>query len=68
MSLVHCVCLDYKMCIHPQGTIAGLFEGKMESYVRCTNVEYESTRIETFFDIQLNIKGKKNGKVISHVL
>ena len=33
----------------------------MESYVRCTNVDYESTRIETFFDIQLNIKGKKNG-------
>ena len=44
-----------------QGTIAGLFEGKMESYIRCTNVEYESTRMETFFDIQLNIKGKKNG-------
>ena len=47
-----------------QGTIAGLFEGKMESYVRCTNVDYESTRIETFFDIQLNIKGKKNGTVM----
>ena len=49
-----------------QGTIAGLFEGKMESYVRCTNVDYESTRIETFFDIQLNIKGKKNGMDSSH--
>eukprot|EP00731_Ephydatia_muelleri_P029201 Em0020g845a len=32
----------------------------VESYVRCTNVEYESTRAETFFDLQLNIKDKKN--------
>lgn len=36
----------------------------MESFIRCTQVEYESTRVETFFDIQLNIKGKKNGNIL----
>ena len=44
-----------------QGTIPQLFEGQMESYVRCTNVDYRSSRQETFFDIQLSIKGKKDG-------
>ena len=33
----------------------------MESYIRCTHVDYESTRTETFFDIQLNVKDKKDG-------
>jgi len=34
----------------------------MESFIRCKHVDYESTRVETFFDIQLNIKDKKDGK------
>ena len=29
------------------------------SYIRCKNVDYKSTRTESFYDIQLNIKGKK---------
>ena len=37
-----------------------LFEGKMVSYIRCKNVDYKSTRTESFYDIQLNIKGKKS--------
>lgn len=32
----------------------------MISYIKCKNVSYKSTKIETFYDIQLNIKGKKN--------
>ncbi|KAK3717321.1 hypothetical protein QZH41_011551 [Actinostola sp. cb2023] len=32
----------------------------VESYIRCTKVEYKSTRLEPFYDIQLNVKGKKN--------
>ena len=36
-----------------------LFEGKMISYIRCKNVDYKSTRTESYYDIQLNIKGKK---------
>ncbi|XP_075231893.1 ubiquitin-specific protease 7 isoform X4 [Lycorma delicatula] len=43
-----------------EGTVPKLFEGKMVSFIECKNVEYKSTRVETFYDIQLNIKGKKN--------
>jgi len=47
-----------KTCV--EGTIPKLFEGKMLSYIRCKNVDYKSTRSESFYDIQLNIKGKKS--------
>ncbi|PPQ74003.1 hypothetical protein CVT26_006372 [Gymnopilus dilepis] len=43
-----------------EGTIQKLFVGKMKSYIKCVNVEYESSRIEEFNDIQLNVKGMKN--------
>ncbi|XP_077294716.1 ubiquitin-specific protease 7 isoform X2 [Arctopsyche grandis] len=43
-----------------EGTVPKLFEGKMTSYIKCKNVDCSSTRLETFYDIQLNIKGKKN--------
>ena len=32
----------------------------MISFIRCKNVDYTSSRTESFYDIQLNIKGKKN--------
>jgi len=47
-----------KTCV--EGTIPKLFEGKMLSYIRCKNVDYKSTRSESFYDIQLSIKGKKS--------
>jgi len=47
-----------KTCV--EGTIPKLFEGKMLSYIRCKNVDYKSTMSESFYDIQLNIKGKKS--------
>ncbi|EPQ58737.1 hypothetical protein GLOTRDRAFT_27252, partial [Gloeophyllum trabeum ATCC 11539] len=43
-----------------EGAIAKLFLGKMKSYIKCVNVDYESSRIEEFSDIQLNVKGMKN--------
>ncbi|KAL7638741.1 UNVERIFIED_CONTAM: hypothetical protein RMT77_010274 [Armadillidium vulgare] len=43
-----------------EGCIPRLFEGKTLSYFRCKHVDYTSSRTETFYDIQLNIKGKKN--------
>uniref|UniRef100_A0A914W615 Ubiquitin carboxyl-terminal hydrolase 7 n=1 Tax=Plectus sambesii TaxID=2011161 RepID=A0A914W615_9BILA len=43
-----------------EGTIPKLFEGRMKSYIRCKNVDFESSREEAFYDVQLNIKGKKN--------
>ncbi|XP_031555902.1 ubiquitin carboxyl-terminal hydrolase 7-like, partial [Actinia tenebrosa] len=43
-----------------EGTIPELLEGKIFSYIKCTKVDYVSTRLEPFYDIQLNVKGKKN--------
>ncbi|KAF8654190.1 hypothetical protein AX16_003719 [Volvariella volvacea WC 439] len=43
-----------------EGAIAKLFVGKMKSYIKCVNVPYESSRVEEFNDIQLNVKGMKN--------
>ncbi|RGB42717.1 cysteine proteinase [Rhizophagus diaphanus] len=41
------------------GAITKLFVGKMKSYIKCFNVNYESSRVEDFYDIQLNVKGCK---------
>ncbi|KAF8343945.1 cysteine proteinase [Cantharellus anzutake] len=43
-----------------EGAINKLFVGKMKSYIKCVNVEFESARTEEFYDIQLNVKGMKN--------
>lgn len=43
-----------------EGCIPRLYEGKMISYIKCKSIEYESRRVEPFYDIQLNIKGKKD--------
>ena len=48
-----------------EGTIPKLLEGKVCSYISCMNVDYESKRSESFFDIQLNIKGKRTGTMFS---
>ena len=45
-----------------EGTIEYLFLGKMKSYIKCLNVQYESSREENFYDIQLNVKGCQNLK------
>lgn len=45
-----------------EGTVPKLFEGKMVSFIKCKNIDYKSTRVETFYDIQLNIKGKKSSE------
>ncbi|KAI1316281.1 hypothetical protein EDD11_010189 [Mortierella claussenii] len=42
-----------------EGAIQQLFVGKMKSYIKCINVDYESSRVENFYDIQLNVKGCK---------
>lgn len=35
------------------------FVGRMKLYIKCVDVEYESARVEDFWDIQLNVKGLK---------
>ncbi|KAI5816954.1 hypothetical protein BZA77DRAFT_46183 [Pyronema omphalodes] len=37
-----------------------MFVGKAKTYIRCTNVDYTSERIEDYWDIQLNVRGMKN--------
>ncbi|KAF1813874.1 ubiquitin carboxyl-terminal hydrolase-like protein [Eremomyces bilateralis CBS 781.70] len=50
---------------HMKGTEAAdalgrMFVGKMKTYISCINVDYESSRIEDFWDLQLNVSGNKN--------
>ncbi|CAO3702673.1 unnamed protein product [Rhizopus stolonifer] len=53
--------LERKMKGTPaEGSIQRLFVGKMKSYIRCVHVDYESSRSEDFYDIQLNVKNCKN--------
>ncbi|KAI5867169.1 cysteine proteinase [Durotheca rogersii] len=37
-----------------------MLSGKVKTYVSCIDVEYESSRIEDFWDIQLNVRGIHN--------
>lgn len=37
-----------------------IFVGKMKLYIKCVDVPYESSRVEDFWDIQLNVKGFRN--------
>ncbi|KAI3914507.1 hypothetical protein MKW92_004446 [Papaver armeniacum] len=43
-----------------EGTIQHLFEGHHMNYIECINVDYKSTRKESFYDIQLDVKGCKD--------
>lgn len=36
-----------------------LFVGKSKTYISCINVDFESSRVEEFWDIQLNVSGNK---------
>ena len=43
-----------------ENSLNDIFVGKMKSYIKCVNVEYESSRTEDFWDIQLNVRGFRN--------
>ncbi|WZH44968.1 Ubiquitin thiolesterase [Fusarium acuminatum] len=43
-----------------QSVLPEMFSGKIKTYISCINVDYESSRIEDFWDIQLNVSGNKN--------
>ncbi|KAF8398034.1 hypothetical protein HHK36_016960 [Tetracentron sinense] len=40
-----------------EGTIHQLFEGHHMNYIECINVDCKSTRKESFYDLQLDVKG-----------
>lgn len=53
--------LDEKMKgTEAEGALTKMFVGKMKTYISCINVDYESSRIEDFWDVQLNVSGNKN--------
>ncbi|KAL1549232.1 CSN-associated deubiquitinating enzyme Ubp12 [Salvia divinorum] len=43
-----------------EGTIQKLFEGNHMNYIECINVDFRSTRKESFYDLQLDVKGCKD--------
>ncbi|KID87115.1 Peptidase C19, ubiquitin carboxyl-terminal hydrolase 2 [Metarhizium guizhouense ARSEF 977] len=43
-----------------ENVLPEMFSGKIKTYISCINVDYESSRIEDFWDIQLNVSGNKN--------
>lgn len=53
--------LEKKMENTPsKGTMKDLFEGTCKNYIKCINVDYESSGKEPFYDLQLNVKGSKD--------
>ncbi|KAH0806153.1 Clan CA, family C19, ubiquitin hydrolase-like cysteine peptidase [Histomonas meleagridis] len=43
-----------------ENSIAELFKGRFRSFIRCRNVNYESSRVEDFYDLQMTVKGCPN--------
>jgi ubiquitin carboxyl-terminal hydrolase 7 len=43
-----------------ENALASMFVGKTKTYISCINVDYESSRIEDYWDLQLNVRGCKN--------
>ncbi|CZT50859.1 related to human ubiquitin-specific protease [Rhynchosporium secalis] len=43
-----------------ENVLSELFCGKVRTYISCINVEYESRRVEDYWDIQLNVHGNKD--------
>ncbi len=61
LNRVLCEKLEEKMKrTSVENTIAKLFEGHVVNYIECINVDYQSTRKESFMDLQLDVKGCKN--------
>jgi ubiquitin carboxyl-terminal hydrolase 7 len=43
-----------------ENVLPQMFSGKIKTYISCINVSYESSRIEDFWDVQLNVSGNKD--------
>ncbi|XP_009368548.2 ubiquitin C-terminal hydrolase 12-like isoform X1 [Pyrus x bretschneideri] len=58
LNRVLCEKLEHKMKgTVVEGTIQKFFEGHHMNYIECINVDYKSTRRESFYDLQLDVKG-----------
>lgn len=43
-----------------ENSLAEMFVGKTKTYVNCIDVDFTSSRVEDFWDIQLNVRNFKN--------
>ncbi|KFM24284.1 Ubiquitin carboxyl-terminal hydrolase 12, partial [Auxenochlorella protothecoides] len=60
LNRILCDRLEEKMkSTRVEGTISKLFEGHTLNYIDCINVDYKSSRRESFMDLQLDVKGCK---------
>ncbi|KAG8055246.1 hypothetical protein GUJ93_ZPchr0001g30571, partial [Zizania palustris] len=58
LNRVLCEKLEHKMKgTAVEGTIEKLFEGHHMNYIECINVDYKSSRKESFYDLALDVKG-----------
>lgn len=59
LNRILCDALEEKMKkeTNRENTIQMLFEGKLLNYIKCIHVPYESTRVESFYDLSLNVRG-----------
>lgn len=60
-----CTVLLDKLSEKLQGTplensLPNLLSGEFKSYIRCINVEFESSKVETFFDLSMVVQGIPN--------
>ncbi|GJR44631.1 ubiquitin carboxyl-terminal hydrolase 12-like protein isoform X2 [Tanacetum coccineum] len=46
--------------IDVDGTIQRLFEGRLRHHIDCINVDYKSINMESFYDLQLDIIGRRD--------
>jgi len=44
-------------CVPKQPPLTALFEGQQQMFIECTSVPFASTRVESFLDLSLNVKG-----------
>ena len=45
-----------------EGTIQRLFEGSIRSYIKCVDVSFTSSRVETYYDIQVSSIGRTSAE------
>ncbi|GAB64644.1 ubiquitin carboxyl-terminal hydrolase family 2 [Plasmodium cynomolgi strain B] len=43
-----------------EGSVKKMFEGEVETYIECLDIDYKSVRKETYEDIQLDVQGCNN--------
>jgi hypothetical protein len=47
-----------------EGTVARLLEGKYKMYIRCINVDYESSRLETFYGMPAHTERERGSLLV----